>query len=249
MRIRTQNDIKQLGTILGVWAHPDDETWTSALLMAMAAENGQNVTCVSATNGEDGVQDEQRWPRQQLGTIRQAEVAAATKVLGIPPPIGLGCHDGQCRAQSQKGIAQLTSIITQQQPDTILTFGPTGTTGHPDHIAVSLWVSQIVNALPNNKQPQVYHSVHSQQWYEKSGKLLDEKFNVFFNIDSPPLIDEEAADIVLRDSKKFCKKKLAALQAHTSQTARMFEQCAPQLLTDFACCELFVRAPDSRDAR
>ncbi len=55
-QLLTQSDVAQLGTILGIWAHPDDETWSSAGLMAMAADNGQRVVCVTATYGENGVQ-------------------------------------------------------------------------------------------------------------------------------------------------------------------------------------------------
>src|ERR671922_141060 len=38
-----------LGTILGVWAHPDDEAYLSAGLMARAVRNGSRVVCVTAT--------------------------------------------------------------------------------------------------------------------------------------------------------------------------------------------------------
>ena len=43
-----------LGTVLGVWAHPDDETWLSAGLMARAVDQGRRVVCVTATRGEAG---------------------------------------------------------------------------------------------------------------------------------------------------------------------------------------------------
>jgi len=32
----SRNDIKMLGTILSVWAHPDDETFSCAGIMAQA---------------------------------------------------------------------------------------------------------------------------------------------------------------------------------------------------------------------
>ncbi|MGH3589327.1 MAG: PIG-L deacetylase family protein, partial [Pseudonocardia sp.] len=43
-----------LGTILGVWAHPDDETYLCGGLMARAARSGDRVVCVTATRGEQG---------------------------------------------------------------------------------------------------------------------------------------------------------------------------------------------------
>ncbi len=44
-----------LGTILGVWAHPDDEAYLSAGLMATAIAAGRRVVCVTATRGRGGL--------------------------------------------------------------------------------------------------------------------------------------------------------------------------------------------------
>ena len=51
-----------LGTILSVWAHPDDETYLCAGLMARAVRSGARVVCVTATRGELGSSDPERWP-------------------------------------------------------------------------------------------------------------------------------------------------------------------------------------------
>ena len=58
------------GTVLGVWAHPDDETYLSAGLMAEAARDGRRVMCVTATRGEGGSMDEDRWPPETMGEVR-----------------------------------------------------------------------------------------------------------------------------------------------------------------------------------
>ena len=52
--------MEELGTILGVWAHPDDETYLCAGLMASAARAGSRVVCVTATRGELGTGDHDR---------------------------------------------------------------------------------------------------------------------------------------------------------------------------------------------
>ena len=41
--------IAELGTILSIWAHPDDETYLAGGLMASARDGGQRVVCASAT--------------------------------------------------------------------------------------------------------------------------------------------------------------------------------------------------------
>lgn len=68
--LRTAEDLKSLGKIMGIWAHPDDDTYSMAGIMAAAVKNGQKVVIVTATRGEAGVQDETRWPAAQLGEIR-----------------------------------------------------------------------------------------------------------------------------------------------------------------------------------
>jgi LmbE family N-acetylglucosaminyl deacetylase len=241
MQITTQQDIQQLGSILGIWAHPDDETWASAGIMAMAHTNGQSVACITATYGENGVQDTTRWPADHIPEIRKHELAAACEILGVKKSYYLGLRDGQCSAASHDAVERIKKIIDSVKPDTILTFGPSGSTGHPDHIAVSNWASSAVASIPRYARPAIYHSVHSKQWYERSGKKLDEQFNIFFKIDQPPLVDESAADIALKLSGEWCDIKLAALKAHTSQSSGFFESADQAMIKDIACFEGFMR--------
>lgn len=123
MKITTKDDVRQLGTILGIWAHPDDETWTSAGLMAMAADNGQAVFCITATYGEEGIQDPSRWPADKLATIRKHELDAACKVIGVKKHFYLGYRDGQCsKCDTSEAIRQIVQIIDDIKPASILTF-------------------------------------------------------------------------------------------------------------------------------
>ena len=61
--------VTDLGTILGVWAHPDDEAYLSGGLMAMARDAGARVVCVTATRGELGTPDPRTWPPDQLAVV------------------------------------------------------------------------------------------------------------------------------------------------------------------------------------
>lgn len=47
----TPPTVAALGTVLSVWAHPDDETYLAAGVMAAARDGGQRVVCASATAG------------------------------------------------------------------------------------------------------------------------------------------------------------------------------------------------------
>jgi LmbE family N-acetylglucosaminyl deacetylase len=46
--------VRELGTVVGVWAHPDDEAYLAGGLMAAARAAGLRVVCVTATDGERG---------------------------------------------------------------------------------------------------------------------------------------------------------------------------------------------------
>ena len=62
-------DAARLGTVLGIWAHPDDEAFLSAGLMAAARDEGNRVVCVTATLGERGTDDPASWPPGRLGAV------------------------------------------------------------------------------------------------------------------------------------------------------------------------------------
>ena len=72
-----------LGTLLGIWAHPDDETYLTAGLMAQAVRDGRRVVCVTATRGEGGSMDEERWPPATMGAVRTAELLRSMEILGV----------------------------------------------------------------------------------------------------------------------------------------------------------------------
>jgi hypothetical protein len=63
-------DIRELGTIMSIWAHPDDEAYLCGGIMAQATAAGSRVVCVTATRGELGVTDPAQWPPEQLAAIR-----------------------------------------------------------------------------------------------------------------------------------------------------------------------------------
>ena len=131
-----------LGTVLGIWAHPDDEAFLSAGLMAAASDAGQRVVCVTATLGEHGTDDPQRWPPQRLARVRTHEARASLAALGVTEHHLLGISDGTCAAQPPDTVVRrLAQIIHSVAPDTILTFGPDGMSGHEDHQTVSRWAT------------------------------------------------------------------------------------------------------------
>ena len=133
--------IGDLGTILSIWAHPDDETYLSGAVMAAAAANGQRVVLVHATRGEQGTDDPQL-AGARLGALRTVEMARARAALGVSEQWFFDFPDGGCAdVPLDDALRKLMPIVASVQPDTILTFGPDGITGHPDHCTVSDWAT------------------------------------------------------------------------------------------------------------
>ena len=141
-------DVAELGTVLSVWAHPDDEAYLCGGLMAAAVDAGSRVVCVTATRGELGVTDPVRWPPDRLAEIREAEMAEChARILGVTEHHWLGYPGRRLRSRSIStagAAADRRAASSEIRPDTVLTFAADGQTGHPDHIAVHHWTAEAV---------------------------------------------------------------------------------------------------------
>lgn len=236
-QIKNKDDIKMLGTILCVWAHPDDESFSCAGIMAAAIENGQEVICITATKGEAGVQDAKRWPPDKLADIRSHEMHQAMQIIGCHHHHWLGYLDGHCQeVPLEQGAAKVREFVQLNKPDTILTFGPDGMTGHPDHQTVSHWVDEAIK----DTETKVYHAVEERDRYEKYMVEADKKFDIYFNIDKPPVLDKAQCDIAFDLPPDILTKKRSALEVQHSQTERMFNNLAPDMMNAMISLETFV---------
>src|SRR6476659_3690560 len=92
----TTDTTGELGTILGVWGHPDDEAYLAAGLMVAAGAAGRRVVCVTATQGEAGFPADDPRPVEERKLLRQQELAASLGVLGVTEHSWLGYADGRC---------------------------------------------------------------------------------------------------------------------------------------------------------
>jgi LmbE family N-acetylglucosaminyl deacetylase len=130
--------------ILCVFAHPDDETSVGPLL-ARYAQEGRLVYLACITSGQKGTAHTRIPAGRRLGAVREREMRCACKALGIHEPFLLGFEDqGISRQPAMDQIlARLRQIVNQVKPAAIITLGPDGLTGHPDHRAVSNLTTQV----------------------------------------------------------------------------------------------------------
>ena len=195
--------------------------------MAAAARNGQRVVCVTATRGEGGSHDEERWPPSTLAEVREAELATGLAILGVTEHVWLGYRDGGCSAVPfEEAVAVVEEIMRDVAPDSVLTFGPDGMTGHTDHIAVSRWTTEAVRRA-GNRGTALYYATTTPNWMETFGPTLD-AYNVFF-AGRPELtaIEDLAVHYELPDD--VLDLKLRALEAQVSQSEALIDA----LRTDF----------------
>jgi LmbE family N-acetylglucosaminyl deacetylase len=228
------------GTLLGVWAHPDDEAFLSAGLMALAREAGERVVVVTATAGDQGAaHPADRGP--VLVRRRRRELRAALAAVGVREHTVLGLPDGGCAAVPPgDGAAIVGRWITAVRPDTIVTFGPEGMTGHDDHRAVHRWVT---DAWRQAGEPgTLLYATLTPAFHARWGQL-NEQVGLWEG--EPPCTAE--TDVALTvDCTPVIDRKVAALDAHASQTAALAEAVGHGTMRDWWATEWFVAAPHLR---
>ena len=134
--------------IVAVFAHPDDERVIGPLLSRLARE-GRETHLVIATDGAKGIRDFAKIPAgSELAAVRTREATCAATRLGVRKLHMLGLPDGGLASFDVLGKLRpaLQAIFDSIRPAAIITFGPEGGTGHPDHRLVGNVVTQIVQA-------------------------------------------------------------------------------------------------------
>jgi LmbE family N-acetylglucosaminyl deacetylase len=126
--------------LLAVLAHPDDESLGFGGTLAKYAAEGVETYLVTATRGERGRfgANGKSGDPIEVGRVREAELRAAAAVLGVREVFVLAYPDGAVdQVQADVAIHAIAAHVRRIQPHVIVTFGPEGGYGHPDHIAVS----------------------------------------------------------------------------------------------------------------
>jgi len=120
--------------MLVILAHPDDESYGMGGTLAKYSHLGVKVILLCATRGEEGIPG--TLP-EDAGRIRELELREAARHLEIEVHF-LGYMDGKLSEVDPNVLFEdITCWIGLVRPQIILTFGPDGVSGHPDHVTIS----------------------------------------------------------------------------------------------------------------
>jgi LmbE family N-acetylglucosaminyl deacetylase len=228
-----------MATVLGIWAHPDDEVFVSGGFMADAVRKGDRVVCLHMTRGEAGLNYRQPCTPEILSSIRERELKASLECLGVEEQRFLTYPDGGLSLiPSVEGVAGIHAALTDTQPDVIVTFGSDGFTGHPDHKTLSSWVTTAAR-LWDKPKARILHATVSNQWKKAFVPRLNE-FDFFWP--NHPVVTARC-DMSLHLDEELLDAKVAALGEHASQMQPLFDSYGEDVMRAMAASENFRLGP------
>ncbi|HEX5830674.1 MAG TPA: PIG-L deacetylase family protein, partial [Gemmatimonadaceae bacterium] len=143
--------------LMAVLAHPDDESLGTGGTLATYAARGVETYVVTATRGERGrfFTNENRPSDEEVGRVREAELRAAARELGVREVTLLGYHDGALDAADPvEAQGRIVAELRRVRPQVVVTFDPYGAYGHPDHVAIcQLTTAAVVAAADAAHRP------------------------------------------------------------------------------------------------
>ena len=193
-------------SILLIFAHPDDESFGLGGTIAKYTHQGIPVDLICATRGEKGTRF--KVPAHiETGVARESELRTAGFVLGIRNIYFLDYIDGELDKLDTAQIAgKIIEIMKKVQPEVVITFGPDGITGHPDHITIGRAATRAFNQLkgtPFIPRKLYYAAIPASEWPDASDS----------GVTTMP--DEMVTTTI--DTTGYLTKKIEAISAHRSQ--------------------------------
>lgn len=168
---------------MAVLAHPDDESLGFGGTLAKYAAEGVETYLVTATRGERGRFGDvpEKPPPEVVGRTRERELRDAAAVLGVREVTFLDYLDADLdQANAAEAIEKIAGHIGRVEPHVVITFGPEGAYGHPDHIAISQLASAaVVAAAPAHRVSKFYYLEWPEtKWLAYQAALKNLSFRV-----------------------------------------------------------------------
>lgn len=256
------------GRLLAIYAHPDDEAFGAAGTFATFTDRGGRVTLVCATRGEVGeISDPAFAMPETLGSVREVELRGAMVHVGVTDIRFLGYRDsgmaGTAENQAPDNfinagdadvVEVLVAIMREVEPDIVLSFGPDGVYGHPDHIKAYQTATEATARYGESNGgvgPALYYNAVPR---ERIQAMAQRESGPFVNMTPEQLAQlgtpEELITTVLDVSSQY-ERKMAAILAHRTQISPEgpWSDLPADQVRSFLTAERFrlTRQPWSRD--
>lgn len=230
--------------LLAVFAHPDDEVLCAAGTLALCARAGGRVALVCATRGELGpIADPALATHEDLPVVRERELRASCTELGVEDVTLLGLPDAgiDWAAEDAGTLERLTDLIRGRKPRVIVTFGPDGLYGHPDHVAIGELTEQARRAAGSDAR--LFYAVitgAAVAALQRAASLAGVPSSLW-GLGPEHFSVGEAAISTRVDVTPVLDRKLAALRCHRTQLEpnNVLTHLTPQLASAFFGTEAF----------
>jgi len=186
--------------LLLIVPHPDDEVYGAAGTLMEYVEAGHTVGLVTLTRGEAGRTLGLADSPEALGKLREVELKACLDEIGVQVREHLTFPDKYLQDQPFAPLVQVArEAMLKYRPETVLTFPPNGSNGHPDHVTTHRAVKEAWDSLPEAERPLL--------WYYASPTAPEvEALQAAY---LPPNVE--------RDVSRFITRKLTAIACHRTQ--------------------------------
>jgi N-acetyl-1-D-myo-inositol-2-amino-2-deoxy-alpha-D-glucopyranoside deacetylase len=221
--------------LLAVFAHPDDEAFSSGGVLAAAHDRGVEITLVCATRGEAGeiLVPELATP-ENLGEVREGELRRAMDAVGIADVRFLDYRDSGMigtsenedpralmQAPTAEVVDRVARVIRELHPAVVLTFGPDGFYGHPDHLAVSRATTDAVLAVGEEADGRRVRALYYTTMPRERFREIAERPNSRWSDITPEQLATMGTPLAeittIVDVGPFVERKRAAMAAHRTQ--------------------------------
>ncbi|MDQ0481948.1 PIG-L deacetylase family protein [Guptibacillus hwajinpoensis] len=222
-------------TIMFVFAHPDDETFTSGgTILELAQQTDTKTVLYSATPGDAGKCGEPPLcTPENLASTRRKELQTAAKLLRIDQLVIDDFKDGKLN-ELPSGVLknEVLKQIHIVKPEVVVTFPPHGLSGHSDHKAIQQATLEAVQDSSSGVK-ELYYTTFPQSLAKETG--------------NPAFSDpDETISLVKSFSQDHMNEVKEALLAHKTQHLSV-ERVFPTIIEDTAFMkfnnkEYFIRA-------
>lgn len=212
-------------TMLGIFAHPDDETAINGGTFAKYAKNGWQVHLVIATRGDaGGWGDVEHSETALLSEVRTKELEQAADIFGISSVTFLPYKDGTLSDRPPGDIENaLVRVLSDVRPDIVITHEPGGITNHPDHIKMSLSATFAFQTYAEGRRTEAPNDPNPPKLYYSClpesvvSYLIKQKYFPPELFDRPVIGVEDKRISTVIAIDRFSSAKEKALHAHVTQ--------------------------------